>query len=156
MSANRPTRSISCLSEILHLQPRDSDPMTKRSFQLLFMVGPVVFGFLIPLYLGLSNLIWGSILGIGLCLGAFADGGLFLDSRDHWGRIGFFFDLLTPVLIFLLSGWLWSVLSVRGRNYSVIALCGSFIAVAPIMAFQWLADRGIHLPDLSLHLASAY
>ena len=130
--------------------------MTKRIFQLSFLVGPVVIGFIIPLALGLSNLIWGSVFGVGLCLGAFADGGLFLDSRDHWGRIGFFFDLFTPLLIFVLSGWLWSALSQRRRKHAVVALCASFLAVVPTMTIGWLGQQGIHLPDLSLHLASAY
>ena len=134
----------------------NSKPMTKRAFQLWFMVGPVVFGFLIPLTIGLSNLIWGSIFGIGLCLGAFADGGLFLDSRDHWGRIGLYFDLFTPVLVFLLSGWLWSALTDRSRKYAIIALCGSFLVVAPITVIGWLGEHGIHLPDLALHMVSAY
>lgn len=132
------------------------NPTTKRAFQFWFMVAPVVFGFLIPLSLGLSNLVWGSVFGIGLCLGAFADGGLFLDSRDHWGRIGLYFDLCTPVLIFLLSGWLWSGVTERGRKYAILALCGSFLTVVPITTVGWLGEQGIHLPDLALHLVSAY
>ena len=138
------------------LQVMNFTPMTKRVFQFSFMVAPVVCGFLIPLALGLSNLIWGSIFGIGLCLGAFADGGLFVDSRDHWGRVGLYFDLFTPVLIFLLSGWLWTSLTERGRKYAIIVLCGSFLAVAPIAVIGWLGVHGVHLPDLALHIVSAY
>ncbi len=130
--------------------------MTKCAFQFSFMVGPIVLGFVIPLALGFSNLIWGSVFGIGLCLGAFADGGLFLDSRGHWGRIGFFFDLFTPLIIFLTSGWLWSTLTERNRKNAIIVLGVSFFVVAPITTIGWLGEHGIHLPDLALHLASAH
>ena len=102
-----------------------------------------------------SNLVWGSLFGLGWCLGAsWLGGSILLDDLSViagllWGGL-----MLLP--LFFGSGWLWKVSSERGRRIAVLLLAASFVLSVPARTMVALERTGLHLPDYSLHLATSY
>lgn len=135
--------------------------MTQAQFRTLFVLGPLLSSSIVPsLFFGMlagqwgSNVIWGSLFGLGWCLSAFATGGLVHDSFST--TIGLIWGWLVLVPLYFASGWLWRTLTRVGRKVAVVVLLLSFLVAVPAKTIMGWDERGLHLPDYSLHLASSY
>lgn len=135
--------------------------MTRGQFQTAFVVGPLLFSSILPtLIFGVligqcgSNIIWGSVFGLGWCLAAFASGHIFHDSFSTAIGILWGWSILVP--LYFTSGWLWNRLADAGRKVAIAALLLSFLIAAPSKTIMGWDARGIHLPDYSLHLATSF
>ena len=135
--------------------------MTQRQFRTLFVLGPLLFSSMVPsLVFGVlagqwgSNVIWGSVFGLGWCLAAFASGNITHDSFST--NLGLIWGWVVLVPLYLASGWLWARLATRGRKVAVAALLLSFLVAVPAKTIMEWDELGIHLPDYSLHLATSY
>jgi hypothetical protein len=139
----------------------DAIASSRKSFVRLFVVGPLLMASFIPTMLfGLllgqwgSNLVWGSVFGLGWCLAAFAADGLILNKTVAW--IGLAWGWGVPIPLYLLANWLSVRLSPRGRRLAVGALLASFLLNIPAQTLMAWDRHGIHFPDYSLHMAESY
>ena len=130
--------------------------MTKGRFRAFFVLGPLLFSSIVPLLVfGValdqwgSNVIWGSVFGLGWCLAAFAFGNGPLSSIS-----GFIWGWFVLLPLYSLSGCLWGRLAEKGRNCAVVALLLSFLIAVPAKTILAWEQHGVHLPDYSLHLAT--
>lgn len=135
--------------------------MTRSKFQAAFVVGPLLFSSILPsLFFGVfigqwgSNLIWGSVFGLGWCLAAFASGNIVHDSFST--TVGLLWGWLILVPLYFSSGRLWGKLSDSGRKAAIAGLLLSFLVAVPAKTIMGWDELGIHLPDYSLHLATSY
>jgi hypothetical protein len=137
------------------------DQIDLFSFRLLFVFGPLlVASFLPSLIFGVllnqwgSNLVWGSVFGLGWCIAAFATGGLVHNGVA--ATIGLIWGWVVLILLWFFATWLWRWLSPSRRRTAVVLLLVSFLVNVPARAFISLDEAGIHLPDYGLHLAGSY
>jgi hypothetical protein len=135
--------------------------MTRDQFRTLFFLGPLLFSSIVPsIFFGVllgewgSNIIWGSVFGLGWCLAAFASGNIVHDNFST--TVGLVWGWLILVPLYFSGGWLWDRLSGAGRNVAVAALLLSFLVSVPAKTIMGWDEHGLHLPDYSLHLASSY
>jgi hypothetical protein len=135
--------------------------MTERSFRAYFVLGPLLFCSIVPsLIFGVtlsqwgSNLIWGSVFGLGWCLAAMASGTVVHDTFST--AVGLAWGWIVLVPLYVSSGWLWRRLSVNGRRGAIAGLLASFLIAAPAETIITWDLHGFHLPDYSLHLAISY
>jgi hypothetical protein len=135
--------------------------MTRSKFQTIFVVGPLLFSSIFPpLFFGVllgdwgSNIIWGSVFGLGWCLAAFASGNIVHDGFST--TVGLLWGWLILVPLYFASGWLWARLADGGRKVAIAVLLLSFLVAVPAKTIMGWDERGIHLPDYSLHLAASY
>jgi hypothetical protein len=133
----------------------------RGTFRALFVAGPFLMCSLVPsVVFGIiydewgSNIIWGSIFGLGWCLSAFWSGNIVHDNLSS--TVGLLWAWLMPLPLFFASGWLWTVSSTRGRTVAVRVLAASFLLNLPASAMMGLDSAGIHLPDYTTHLATSY
>jgi hypothetical protein len=134
--------------------------MDRLTFRMDFVAGPLLMCCIIPtIVFGVmlnewgTNLIWGSLFGVGWCVSASVLGGL-LDNRDA-ATAGLLWAWLVPVVLFFGSDWLWRKLNERGRKIALTLLAFSFLFDVPAKTIMsW--DRHFHLPDFALHLAESY
>lgn len=135
--------------------------MTEGQFRALFVFGPLLFSSIMPsLIFGLlldqwgSNIIWGSVLGLGWCLAAFASGSLVHDTVST--IVGFLWGWLVLLPLYFFSGRLWSRLSAKGRSRAVVALLFSSLIIVPADTIMAWDQEGVHLPDYTLHLTASH
>ena len=135
--------------------------MTQAQFRTLFVLGPLLFSSIVPtLVYGVlvdqwgSNIVWGSLFGVGWCLAAFASGNIVHDGFST--TVGLLWGWLVLVPLYFASGWLWVRLSESGRKIAIAALLLSFLLAVPAKTIMGWDELGIHLPDYSLHLATSY
>ena len=135
--------------------------MTQTQFRTVFVVGPLLSASIVPsLLFGIiagqwgSNLIWGSLFGLGWCLAAFASGNIVHDSFST--NVGVVWGWLALVPLYYWSGWLWRTLDDRKRRAAVALLLLSFLLVVPAKTLMNWEEHGLHFPDYSLHLATSY
>ena len=120
------------------------------TFRFLFIVGPLLVAFV---QWG-SNLIWGSVFGLGWCLSAFATGGLVHNSTAMW--VGLAWGWLVLIPLSWLSARLWHWLAPTRRKLAVTLLFTSFLINVPAEGMMAFDEYGVHLPDYGLHLAESY
>ncbi len=135
--------------------------MTRGQFRAFFVLGPLLFSSIVPsLIFGVavgqwgSNVVWGSVFGLGWCLAAFASGTVVHDSFST--TIGLIWGWLILVPLYFASGWLWGRLTDGGRKIAAAALLLSFLVAVPAKTIMAWDESGLHLPDYSLHLATSY
>ena len=135
--------------------------MSQVQFRTIFVIGPLLFSSIIPsLIFGMvvgqwgSNIIWGSVFGLGWCLSAFASGGLVHNSVS--AAIGLAWGWLILVPLYFASGWLWRTLEPGKRRMTTAVLLLSFLVAVPADTIMAWDQSGIHLPDYSMHLAVSY
>ncbi len=135
--------------------------MTERQFRIYGVIGPLVFSSIVPsLVFGAalnqwgSNVVWGSVFGLGWCLAAFASGTVVHDTLTT--TIGLVWGWFVLVPLYFASGWLWRQLSEKGRRRALAALLASFLFAIPAKTIMAWDQHGFHLPDYSLHLATSY
>jgi hypothetical protein len=135
--------------------------MNQSAFRIAFTAGPLLICSIVPSILfGVlvdqwgSNLVWGSIFGLGWCLSAFAAGGLMHNSFATAG--GLLWAWLVPIAPFFGSGWLWNNLNERRRKIALMALAFTFLLDVPAKTIMNWDAHHFHLPDFSLHLAESY
>lgn len=132
--------------------------MRKGRFRALFVLGPLLTASVVPsLLFGLligewgSNIIWGSYFGLGWCLWGFASANSFQAST-----VGLIWGWLALVPLYVGSGWLWERLNEKSRHTTAILLVATFAIIVPAHTIMGWAVAGFHLPDYSLHAATAY
>ena len=135
--------------------------MTQREFRAYFVLGPLLFSSMVPsLIFGIalgqwgSNVIWGSVFGLGWCLAAFASGTVEHDIAST--TIGLLWGWFVLIPLYFVSGWLWRRLSDHGRKRAVAGLMVSLLIAVPAKTIIAWDQHGFHLPDYSLHLATSY
>lgn len=135
--------------------------MTEREFQAYFVLGPLLFSSIVPsLIFGIavdqwgSNLVWGSVFGLGWCLAAFASGRVVHDTLST--TIGLAWGWFVLIPLYIASGWLWRRLSDKGRRAAIVGLLVSLLGAVPAETIMAWNQHGFHLPDYSLHLATSY
>jgi hypothetical protein len=135
--------------------------VTRKQFQAAFVAGPLLFSSILPtLLFGAligewgSNILWGSVFGLGWCLAAFASGNIVHDSFST--TVGLLWGWLVLVPLYFASGWLWTKLDRKGRTIAIAFLLVSFLFAVPSETMMGWDQRGMHLPDYSLHLAYSY
>ena len=135
--------------------------MTQAEFRLLFVVGPLLFASIVPsLLFGAllgqwgSNLIWGSLFGLGWCLAAFASGNIVHDSFST--NVGLIWGWVVLIPLFFASGWLWRNLDDSKRRAAVFILLLSFLVDVPAKILMSWDQHGVHFPDYTLHVATSY
>ena len=133
----------------------------RRTFRTLFVFGPLVMCSIVPSVLfGIifnewgSNLIWGSVFGIGWCLSAFWSGNLVHD--DFSTNVGLVWGWLLLLPLYFGSGWLWDASSERRRRIAALLLLTSFLFDLPASTIMELDKAGMHFPDYTVHLATSY
>jgi hypothetical protein len=135
--------------------------MRQSAFRSAFVVGPflicsiipsVIFGFLLNQW-G-TNLIWGSVFGIGWCVSAFASGGLLANRFAMF--VGQLWALSILIALFFASGWLWRNLNNHGRTIALMVLTLTFLPNVPAHTIMGWDAHHFHLPDFSLHLSECY
>jgi hypothetical protein len=130
--------------------------MRQSTFRIAFVLGPflmcsivpsILFGFLLNQW-G-TNLIWGSVFGIGFCVTLASES---LSRPGFVAILGLLWAWSVPVALFVASGWLWKTLSERGRIIALGVLALTFLPIVPAdIILNWEA-RHFHLPDFNLYL----
>lgn len=135
--------------------------MTQREFRAYFVLGALLFSSIVPsLIFGIavgqwgSNVIWGSVFGLGWCLAAFASGTVVHDTISS--AIGLVWGWFVLIPLYFASGWLWRRLSDKGRRRATAGLLVSLLIAMPAKTVMAWDQHGFHLPDYSLHLATSY
>jgi hypothetical protein len=135
--------------------------LTQGQFRTLFVLGPTLACTIAPtLVFGLSlgqwgsNLIWGSVFGIGWCLAAFATGGLFYNHTAE--NIGLAWAWIVVAALFFLSGLIWRHSNDRQRKMVALVIALSLLVDVPGKVMLRLDQAHIHLPDFAMHLAESY
>jgi hypothetical protein len=135
--------------------------MRQLAFRSAFVVGPflifsiipsIIFGFLLNQW-G-TNVVWGSVFGIGWCVSALATGGLFNNSFAM--AVGLLWVLSILIALFLTSGWLWRNLDDHGRVIALMILALTFLPNVPAKTIMGWDANHFHLPDFTLHMAESY
>ncbi|NML10733.1 hypothetical protein HHL08_11350 [Sphingobium sp. AR-3-1] len=99
-----------------------------------------------------SNLIWGSIYGVGWCLAT----NFWSALGPQWVMaIGVLYGLLMVPILYWFSGWLWAALDGSGRKWAfgLLLLSLSIMLPGDVMLRLW---NYVHVPDLQTHFATGY
>ncbi|ATI78889.1 hypothetical protein [Sphingobium yanoikuyae] len=129
------------------------------AFRVWLIAGSFVSAGLIPsLIYGVllgqwgTNLVWGSVYGLGWCLAAY-----FADVRGIAALLAFLWSgFAVPALLYVASGWLWNTCGEHTKRWAMILLFVSLAADIPAEAISWIDQQVIHLPDLMLHITTMY
>jgi len=130
------------------------------AFRIWFVLGTFLsVGYLPTMIYGVllgqwgTNLVWGSVYGLGWCLAAYA-----FEGQVGWILgIGLIWSaLIVPATLYFGSGWLWQACNGTARRIVIIALFLTLAADIPASAILWLDQYLAHLPDLMLHVATLY
>lgn len=99
-----------------------------------------------------SNLIWGSVYGVGWCLAS-----NFYHALDlQWVMaIGVLWAILMVPMLYWFSGWLWETLDVTGRKRALCLLLVSLCIMVPGEEMLRISNV-LHVPDLQTHFATGY
>ena len=135
--------------------------MTERQFRTYFVLGPLLFSSIVPsLIFGMafnqwgSNVVWGSVFGLGWCLADFASGTVVHDTLST--TIGLVWGWFVLLPLYFASGSLWRRVSEKGRRRAISGLLVSLLIAVPAKTIMAWDQHGLHLPDYSLHLATSY
>ena len=131
------------------------------AFVCWFLFGPLIAAsigptFIFGILLGQwgSNLIWGSVFGLGWCLAAFATGWITHSNIAAWIGLAWAWGILVPFYLF--ARWLWVKLPIHGRKVALVLLFVSFLPIVPAKTLMAWDEHGVHLPDFGLHANESY
>ena len=110
--------------------------MTEHQFRTYFVLGPLLFSSIVPsLIFGMafnqwgSNVVWGSVFGLGWCLADFASGTVVHDTLST--TIGLVWGWFVLLPLYFASGSLWRRVSEKGRRRAISGLLVSLLIAVP-------------------------
>lgn len=120
------------------------------SFVSVGLIPSLIYGVLLGQW-G-TNLVWGSVYGLGWCLAAY-----FADIRGMAAVLAFLWSgFAVPAALYVASGWLWNACGEHTKRWAMMLLFASLAVDVPAEAILWIDQHVIHMPDLMLHMATTF